>query len=695
MLFLLIWALLWSVPPLHRQNRRAVENAFAARENLWEGLLPTDAQVESAYERAPDDPFLAAQHLQNLPLRRSSRPGDQRQFFREYDALLRRFPDRLDLRRQRLIRSTSGNIVSMPYTMWFEKGAPGHKPPPFVWPAMRPLDGAEVAKVAQVARAGENLAPDDAFFPWMEAMATWNLKGEARALRALERAGRCDQWNDGTLDEARQKLDFAGQRQTLEWQQRFFVMLSVLLPHYAGMHGITREVTLSGVAKYRAGDQAEAWRRWAIALRAARAVRRGESSGRNGFWMGVVLGENLETMVWNLVATEIGGAPSADAPGAAGASPAQKNRRDGRSLAFFETLARRDGHGDLAAWSAREWRGIEARRSDPRLQSGADAWQIDRSRWPWFSRRARWTLQLDWVGARAMVLAASGALLWLAGGVFTRVFRRRPRVEVGRASVAFWSLGWIGAALWAVGSGAGNAESWFFADAPGGDAPDQLQRLSLAAGVAFWWLLGATLVGLPLGLWLGQLWRQLRRDEEPRPLGNWALVTLVLGALLAAITVVLGLSFGGAVVPFAEESYWGVWGACALGLLGLAAREEQLRRGVVTVAWVSALFLGLMALRVGYWTSDPFLGLWLPRAGCASALVLLLLGALYLLTPAQRALWWPTVRASGRVWGGLALTVSLCYLLVSLLLLPVKAEMNRHMDTYLAQGEIEWLRRAP
>ena len=687
LLFVLVWTILWSVPALRRQNERALQSGLGASQPVYFDF----ARVQRLYASAPGDPFVAAQNLQRTAPWQSNDLGERARFFRDYDALIARFPARLDLRRQRLTRATNRGIVVTKYA-----------PLPPQSGAQNPsgLDANGLRAVVKAARAGAVLAPDDGFFPWMEAMALWGLGREDDSLAALARAGRCARWNDGVMDEARQNIAFQESRGPLEWQQKLDIVAAQLLPHFSQMRTLVREVTWSGVALYRAGDRAQAWRRWEIALRAGGAFRRAQMSGPNAGAIGLLVGEALEITVWGTVAREIGGATEQPA-NSTQISRAQGQERNARDVAVFENLARREAQSQLATWSAREFGAITARRADPRMQFRLETL-------PWERPSASWTLQIDWVGARVGALAIVGALCWLLGRALGRG-QRPEKLESATliwAQAAFWAALWIGAALLAVKAGIGAGDYITFIALSGYDDPALSRAAQSFANGAFWWLAGATIVGVPLSLWLGALRREARaqavsRRAARRP--NWGQIAEVaVGTLLGALTLALMAVADNADDPSGELGVlWLSWSGCALVWLGLAARpraEENATRWprvLLSGALICALLAGALVAGVARWVwwDSRFLA-W----GVAGALSLVLfgVGARRLRAAQGRPLLWgASLLASGRVLGGVSLAVSLAYLVVSLALLPVKAEMSRRADDYVARGEVDWMRAQP
>ena len=673
--FALCWAILLAVPSLRFQNVRAWYADLSSPEVYW-GSGPNSEQLESAYRRSPNDPFLAGQHLQYQWL--LSQRANTAQFFGDYDALVARFPDRLDLRRQRLVKATIGNIVPSRYTDWFENGAPGQNPPPDDAVSGKWLSAKQLEKVVASARAGAALAPDDAFFPWMEALALWGLRREAQAIAALERAGNCARFDDGIVSEARQNLVFAQRNQRLEWIEKLSTALGVVLPHYAIMRNLAREVTLSGVAQYRAGNKTEAWRRWQIALRAGRAFRVGQLNGKDGLIVGFLAGQGIEESVWRTIAREIGGLQSTAQLEGTQVAPSE------RVAQVFDRVARRDGQVPLANWSAKERAQMQAFNADPHFRPD----YITRT---WFTPRALWSLQIVWIGARVIWLAVLGAGFWLLGRFL------KTKNEASAATVwthaAFWSALWLGLALLMAKIGAGSPLA-------GADGETGLPGAQSGLwGAGFWGLVGATVVGAPVGVWLAR-WRGAQgaqRGAAKAGLNGWRSLYIAVFAVLLFCTVALCAAISAASADVGL--YWLAWSACAFITLGLAARargaDDFTRAARVVWSGAAVVALGAVAwaakVEQWSWVSNDFAVVMLLLA------LALTLGVVGFAVSAKTQIHFSRrdLATGARVMGGLALALSLFYLVASLALLPVKAEMSRRVDDYIAQGEIAWLRAQP
>lgn len=680
-LFVLAWMILWAVPAFRLQNQKALRSPDPL---LSKSLTQGNEVLQSALRAHPDDAFLQSQELQRAwP---STDEPSRARFFAGYDALIARHPNDLSLRRNRARLSARGNLVPTRYPTPEERqnnltGSP-------VW-----LKTNELESVVAQAKAGETLAPRDGFFPWIEAMALWGLGREDEGVAALERAGRCTEFNDGLSDEMRQKFAVLSRSHPLEWDDKLNSLWTALYPHLAGMRTLGREVALSGTARFRAGDKVGAWRRWEAILRAGSAVRRGQSGGGNSTVIGQLVGEAIEQVAWDFAAQ---GASRYKFKSHLrnGSTRSESERRAREGLAAFVVAARRDGHGALATWTAREAHDIAARRAT--IQPGG-AWKTFNTQMGLTSPLGMATVQLRWIGARAMNFAVVGIGCWVLALGLSRGGRdeRASSATVG-SLVAFFGALWVGLGVLAVLSGAGLQSIEMLVSLSGdGDNVPVIGRPS-GWDDYFWWAVVATFIGAALCReWSARRQNQkLQAAREPkRGFDTWKGASYATWTIAAFLSVCLWFeNMNAFAFDLDSKVLWAAWSASLLLGLGTAWHGQRAQESdrPLPFAFVAALALAVFVgwgraegsqsdalswtcfagtlLTVGLWIWNGRRGVW------------------------SRARLRVNFETGARVMAGVSLVLSLAYLVASIALLPARNGLNARVDQYVQLGEVKWLR---
>ena len=514
-------------------------------------------------------------------------------------------------------------------------------------------------------------------------MALWD-RDEEPALRALERAANCADFNDGTLEYQLARLKWAQTRHPLDWDQKFALLNEVILPHYSVMRVLQREVIWSGLARYRRGDRAGAYRRWTLALRAAGAFRRAQLRGNRSFYVGVLVSEAMEKSVWTAVARELQVSP----PGGA------KKLEPSVAFARFVALARRDGQGALADLARRERSEMEAKTLMPDAISELypRAFGLD-------ATSTRLQLQLPWLGRNIFWLSIAGAL---ALGVCLPVRwleRRFHRQWLGRVS---WRQIALFATLWLAALG---ASVWFrigpellMLTGQQDDEPLVVAGWEGLVGCfdnpwSFWGAVAATTL---LAFALGLVGRQL----EGRRAGQieiWVWLTGLLWLAVAALTLPLFIFDNTHSQWTILWAGWLAFGALALGLTvyaaerGAVAAPFRWRRRLAIASVISALF------GVGAYLQFDGINDW-PAFLVVASSALWCVGLLLYLALCDAPTRLVSLRALGvafKTLGALAVLCSAALLLASMLALPIRARQNAIVDDYLARGEIGWWQTQP
>ncbi|RYG62385.1 hypothetical protein EON80_23225, partial [bacterium] len=249
----LIWTTVAAVPALRHQISRGTyqTNTFMDR--------PASLDVDAALKEAPNDPFLQAKKIEqgwtpagtyytNRPSSAQQAPtaserqilDKNKQFFASYDALIAKNPKRIDLVKARLRLSARGGIVDEPRTEKYMRRDSGAGYEPALFPTAQRYKG-QLQEVYEQARRGEKLDPQNAFFPYMEAMALCTLRREDEAVQALQRAGKCTTFNEGTFDDIRRRIAIQEKQGPVDWNEKLFIEWAELWPHLGALRAVTRE----------------------------------------------------------------------------------------------------------------------------------------------------------------------------------------------------------------------------------------------------------------------------------------------------------------------------------------------------------------------------------------------------------------------------------------------------------------------
>jgi hypothetical protein len=139
-------------------------------------------------------------------------------------------------------RNQEGNILKF-------RPATNYSPP-------KPNDPVATERFIRDALRGEQLAPQNAYFPLMRSIGLLALKRDEEALIALHKAAQCPEFTDYTSTEALGRLKF---REALSDKQKAIVQLTYLrnmqYPHYSSLRAGVRLATAIAVKKELAGDR--------------------------------------------------------------------------------------------------------------------------------------------------------------------------------------------------------------------------------------------------------------------------------------------------------------------------------------------------------------------------------------------------------------------------------------------------------
>lgn len=675
---ILIWGTLWIVPAFRPQTQRM--RASLTDSDRWPyPPLFDKVQLQRALDKHPDSGLLEVEKL-------GAAPGNAGpDYWREFDAIVARHPSDLAVRRAKMLQATSGGLVKMIWTP--AVGPPGgysgrdlerSRQQARNWQNQR-----QRAMLVEQARAGEAQAPGDGFFPWMEAMALWGRDDEP-ALQALERAGRAKTFDDGSIEQRRALLKLREELGPLQWDEKLATLWAALFPHLAQMRTLQYEVIWSGVAHYRRGDKAGAYRRWRVALEAASVMRRAQSQGPQATLIGMLVGEAMQRQVWEIVAKELN---------PIGGKTDPNGWPDERLLAAFQVLARRDGQGALADFAGAERADFQGRALGAGIGTKTYQNALGLS-----VPAVRLSLQLPWLERNVFWLGVAGALCLAVAWAW----RRQTGAFFEQASahqIAFFGALWTGAlglaALWSVGP------ELRILDGLSGES-----IRGVSAWVAFfdnpllyWTAVAATFAGAIALRYRRHARGQrrlraqlLKRVPGARPeRGLWLFLVGALWTIVAMVAL--------AALATAQNNWPELrWSWVALSLVALASSVMVLQKRAAASEWKrgyaalasAALALTAFGLGVEFGVRDN-----LPTL---LAVAVLVLGAVAILSylgasaTAWRALATSALQTALQTLGGVALVCSLALLLISLAMLPVRARQNRVMDDYIARGEVSWMR---
>ena len=675
----LTWIVLLFLPAFRGQTRKLIDNLGGENQNFysvrdeWDDMKkshPNNAQLAFLDVRAQGD---------------STKP----QYWRDLDALLARFPDDLNLRRARLIEATrqSGGLVRPIYAPIKANQKPTAAD---LQKSEQWQNAAQRAALVRAARLGEKQAPNDGFFPWMEAMALWNRNDEA-ALQALERAAKTSDFDDGTIGNQRALVALRETQTSLESDEKIAIMSGVLFPHFVPLREMARQMTASGIEHYKRGDKAGAYRRWRAVLEASGTFRRGENQGPQSTVIGVFVAEAMEKLVWENVAAELNpparvkivGSPAGNGDDAKAAA---------RLRAFVE-LARRDGQSDLAAYAVRENASFEGRKLGRAIMDNLNRLGLD-------SPVAIGSIELPWIERVIFWLSIAGGLGLLICLVWRwRVGGARWFAASG-AQIAFFGALWLGAlalALW----GRINFQMQQF-----GGLTDETTGVSAASLLydfcgnpeTIWLAITATLALSIAFVYWGDAREKSRLQQQILPRDNaatspawWPNITALAWFLVVVSTLVWFLvsSDGDYNVP--ARAVWIVLCLLALGLsfwrIERSESDGKLRsRWALLGAICGLIGLGFVA-QFGQENNDI--------AFYVAAINLMLATAILIYLAANSRGWRTTlpraIAVALQTLGGVAALCALALLLVSLAALPVRARQNRIVDDYIQRGEIDWM----
>ncbi len=604
-------------------------------------------------------------------------------YYSQYDALERRFPKSVLVRAQHLREVSSQTFFSDPATDEITQTPGDYWLKSDSWVSKNSLGDA-----IKAARQGARLRPDNAYFPWMEAVFQFELERPSDALRALEAAARCSKFDDFTFENIEERTRLLQRLRATGWEDDVAEQGLALFPHYSRMRAVARAASWQMQLARKRQDKAAAYR-WAAALaRASYPVARDE---RNSI-ITVLVGEAICKIGWSAAVKDRPNAPKSPVNMSGQEREAAFDAFNEANVALFADLARENGDDDLAQQTLSMAASLNARELVKFAQTDPGGLESLNYRLSVFY----------WLGAQLLRIALGGALTWLVCWPLTRrlpVARTRAKMLLPAMFCAGVSSAiLVGAALFA--PSLYGLLSGFY-EYPGEDK-------------TFW---AIAILRDRWPLMLGLLWGVLvvggalvsasraQNETEKSSLRPWLDVILWAGAVLCLTPI---FYFYPDFKPANFAGDFTVYGAmlALLALSGVASftrirRAAGLKR-VLTVCLIGLFWMGFMvpllesllfpgALSELFWFATL---LWFARIACAvGALVasaVLLMRGMKAVRVREIAV---QIVARARIAAGvLALLGALAYLGIALWSIPVESRARAIMGRQLQVGGVAWLR---
>lgn len=146
--------------------------------------------------------------------------------------------------------------LNRPEESWLQGKGPAPVWEENYWKSRTPEIEAEMREYEMYAREGERLDPNNAFFPMMLAAVQFARYQDKEALESVARAADKTVWNDYTYEEV--KATFHLQEELNGYTSnlsRWTTLGSLMLPHYARIRSIARQVVYQAVQQELAGNR--------------------------------------------------------------------------------------------------------------------------------------------------------------------------------------------------------------------------------------------------------------------------------------------------------------------------------------------------------------------------------------------------------------------------------------------------------
>ena len=442
------------VPAWHLRALRQWEKPAADFNGETTPFGLSSSEEKGVARRYPNDVAAQLAPLRNVDFsdRFKTEERAKADYFARYDALEARFPKSNAVRAQHLRDVTRGplEIDETPHPKDWNYAEPPQKK----W-----LTDAQLQIAVGSARAAEKIEPDNAFFPWMEAILQFSLKRDGAAVDALQRAGNCARFDDYTGASARARMALLHRLRATGWEDDLAEYGGVLLPHFAKMRAVARAAMGRSRRARARGDEARALETIGALQRAGAVVGRSNSGGV----ITNLVGQAICAIAWSAAIENLPDKPqladflarnqsliSSMAPATSFEQYLKRERESSREasiqyrralIARYARYMRARGRDDLAREALKIFDDLGALR----VFDVSEA--LDDSPLP---PRLQLLTRFYWIGAIALRLALVGAALWLISWPLARLRTRRPLDLSARRAVlvaAMFSAGATAVAL--------------------------------------------------------------------------------------------------------------------------------------------------------------------------------------------------------------------------------------------------------
>ena len=447
-IFAVIWLLVALVPLWRLRAARQWDDDQLNGPNMEMKLGMTPERERELARRFPNDPIaqISPTNLQLMEVNRAtdvSQPSDRavalqnyylsmiksrsKSVFNRFAALSRQFPDSQIVRAQWLRDTTRVMLLIESKALQASYNQPGS-----VYPTENSMSQNQIERAIGAAQSGAKIEPDNAFWPWMEAILDFSLRRDDAALTALERAGNCARFDDKILETVRARIELMKRNQITDYEDQSHEAWAILLPHLSRIRSAARAALWQAHLAQKRGDGARALQIAGTVMRAARPLGRGPQISINR-----LVGQAIVSLSWLETLKNAGIEVSKPEPETVPWTGEDRNRYIRELEGKFAIYARQNRRADLAS----EAQGLAATAiGDSRL--------IAAMKDPAFDNLPQTQTRLGsyhWASSWSLRLAFYGAIWWAIGFV---VSRGKPNLTASsRRRAVIWSAFCLGATV--------------------------------------------------------------------------------------------------------------------------------------------------------------------------------------------------------------------------------------------------------